>query len=83
MRIEIDPMCKYRSHPKKRFDFELGYLVKSPCKACVYRPSIPDCIDRCQIMDRVQTTLAQGIVTTCKFSPLESYSVLLEDRRKK
>jgi hypothetical protein len=83
MRIEIEPMYKYRSHPKKRFDFELGYLIKSPCKSCVYRPSIPDCIDRCQIMDRVQTTLAQSVVTTCRFSPLEPYSVLLEDRQKK
>lgn len=83
MRIEIDPMGKYRSHPKKRFDFELGYLIESPCRSCVYRPNIPHCIDRCQILDRVQTTLAQSVVTTCRFSPLEPYSVLLEDRQKK
>ncbi len=83
MSLEIDPMNKYRSHPKKRFDFELGYLIESPCKSCVYRTSIPDCIDHCRILDRVQTTLAQSIVTTCKFSALEPYSVLLEDRQKK
>lgn len=79
----MDPMYKYRSHPKKRFDFELGYLVKSPCKSCVYRSSIPDCMDRCQVLDRVQTTLARSVVTTCRFSQLEPYSVLLEDRAKK
>jgi hypothetical protein len=83
MKIEIDPMRKYRSHPKKRFDFELGYLIESPCRSCVYRPSIPNCIDHCQILDSVQTTLAQSVVTTCRFSPLEPYAVLLEDRQKK
>jgi hypothetical protein len=83
MRITIEPMYNYRSHPKKRFDFELGYLVQSPCKACVYRHTIPDCIDRCRILDRVQTTLARSVVTTCGFSPLEPYSVRLEERQKK
>jgi hypothetical protein len=81
--MAIEPMEKYHSHPKKRFDFELGYLVQSPCKTCLHRHAIPDCIDGCRMLDRIQTTLAQGVGTTCRFSPLEPYAVRLEDNQKK
>lgn len=81
--IEITDMRNYHSHPIKRFDFEHGYLIKSPCKSCVDQTRIPDCFDNCRTLDRVQTTLAQGVVTTCKFSPFEPYTILYDDGQKK
>lgn len=45
------------------FDFEIGYLTKSPCIECENRSSLPKCHRGCQILDRVQTTLAKGIST--------------------
>jgi hypothetical protein len=81
--MAITPMSRYRSHPKKRFDFEVGYLVQSPCKTCLNQHAIPDCVDHCQILARVQTALARSVTTTCGFSPLESYAVRLDDRQKK
>ncbi|MCP4113916.1 MAG: hypothetical protein GY737_00660 [Desulfobacteraceae bacterium] len=50
-------------NPKKRdvFDFELGYLKRSPCLTCEERKSIPECYDRCKRLDEVRTVLARGI----------------------
>ena len=41
-----------------RFDFEVGNLVKSPCKECERRKEFPGCIDECDLLDQIQTTLA-------------------------
>lgn len=81
--IEVIVMRNDRSHPIKKFDFEHGYLIKSPCKTCLYQTRIPDCIDSCRVLDRIQTTLAQGVVTTCRFSPLEPYTIQYDDAQKK
>jgi hypothetical protein len=43
------------------FDFEIGYLTKSPCIACENKSELPKCHAECRILDRIQTTLARGI----------------------
>ena len=43
------------------FDFEIGYLTKSPCLNCEFRENMPKCHDQCMILDKLQTTLARGI----------------------
>ena len=43
------------------FDFDIGYLVKSPCRDCITRETLPDCIQGCQILDQIQTVLADSI----------------------
>jgi len=45
------------------FDFEIGYLTKSPCIECKNRSCMPKCHRNCMIIDKVQTTLAKGIST--------------------
>ena len=49
--------------PKKRnvFDFELGYLKRSPCLTCTENKRIPQCHDQCKLLDTVRTLLARGI----------------------
>ncbi len=72
----------YRSNnafKKRQFDFDIGYLKKSPCRTCLRRPNFPGCADTCEILDRIQTRLARGISTTHTHSPLEPYAVYLED----
>lgn len=66
--------------PKRRFDFDIGYLVKSPCRDCSTRFQFPACMDACQVLDSVQRKLAQGICSTKSPSLLESYAVLIETR---
>jgi hypothetical protein len=43
------------------FDFEIGYLTRSPCIRCEERSQLPKCHDNCHILDQIQTTLARGI----------------------
>ncbi len=45
---------------KFKFDFEVGYLVNSPCKECDQRDDkFPECCDQCDIIDNIQTILSE------------------------
>jgi len=50
-----------KSPSKHKFDFEIGYLVKSPCRDCENRSLFPECSDNCDILDRIQTVLIDCI----------------------
>jgi len=43
------------------FDFEVGYLTKSPCLNCEFKKELPKCHTECMILDKIQTRLAKGI----------------------
>lgn len=43
------------------FDFEIGYLTKSPCLTCEHRSDMPKCHAECVILDQIQTRIARGI----------------------
>lgn len=49
---------------KYRFDFEIGYLVKSPCRGCDQRPLFPRCIKTCRILDDIHTVMAESVSCT-------------------
>ena len=59
------------------FDFDIGYLVKSPCKDCTTRPIFPDCMDDCKILDQIQTLLSESMSCANNFSTAEPYDVPL------
>jgi hypothetical protein len=40
-----------------RYDFDIGYLSKSPCQGCGMRPLFPRCINRCRALDQIHATL--------------------------
>ena len=44
-----------------RFDFEIGYLIKSPCRECQVRMNFPGCADTCITLNRIQAILSEGI----------------------
>ncbi len=44
-----------------RFDFDLGYLVKSPCRECLKRKKFPGCVDQCSDIHKIQTLLSETI----------------------
>ena len=60
------------------FDFEIGYLVKSPCRDCVTKEDLPECIRGCEILDQIQTVLADSIPSEKSISALETYDVPAE-----
>jgi hypothetical protein len=49
------------------FDFDIGYLVKSPCRDCLNRDDLPNCIQGCEILDKIQTVLADSIPSETNF----------------
>ncbi len=60
------------------FDFDIGYLVKSPCRDCVSREVLPNCIEGCEILDQIQSVLADSIPSETSISPAETYDVPAE-----
>ncbi len=48
---------------RDQFDFEIGYLTKSPCIECEYRNNMPECRETCRLLDEIRTLLARGIST--------------------
>ncbi len=64
--LEIMTM-KWHKQPQKtlsytcKFDFETGYLVRSPCRACEQINKLPTCSQACSQLARVQTLLADTI----------------------
>ncbi|MEE4112415.1 MAG: hypothetical protein V2I40_06340 [Desulfobacteraceae bacterium] len=67
---------KYRH----RFDFDIGYLVKSPCRECVDRYLFPDCMDDCNSLDKIRRVLANSISCSRSYSAVESHAILHEPR---
>lgn len=52
-----------RSH-RHRFDFEVGYLVKSPCKTCQIREVFPRCLDTCETLSSIHSELTECVSCT-------------------
>lgn len=67
---------------RDRFDFDIGYLVKSPCRDCSRRTDFPGCMALCTLIDHVQRLLAAGISSSRSFSALEDHRLNFEDRGK-
>ncbi len=54
-----------------QFDFEIGYLIKSPCRECSCCSELPHCQDECQILDRIHEAMAQCVASTRSVAPHE------------
>jgi hypothetical protein len=46
---------------RNKFDFEIGYFIKSPCRECSRYDEFPTCQATCTTLDKVRTILAEGI----------------------
>ncbi len=44
-----------------RFDFEIGYLIKSLCKDCDKKDNFPECADNCKILDEIHDVLSKAV----------------------
>ncbi len=50
---------------KCRFDFEIGHLVKSPCRECDFRKtSFPLCSRDCIVLHKIQAVLSESVSCT-------------------
>ena len=59
----------------QNFDFNIGHLVKSPCKACETRESFPGCMEDCELLDQIQTVLSDSVSSANNYSVAETFDV--------
>ena len=78
-----EPMNHRKFHTRRVMDYDIGHLVKSPCRDCAIRYQFPRCSATCDILDRVQTYLSQSISSCRSFSALEPYLIHLDERPSK
>ncbi len=52
---------------KHRFDFEIGHLVKSPCRECETKMSLPKCSDDCSMLDKIHIILSEAVSCTRRY----------------
>ena len=58
---------------RDKFDFDIGYLIQSPCKTCTERNAFPSCMGGCRILHEIQTLLARGISCTRDIAAFEIF----------
>lgn len=63
----------------RKFDFDIGHIIKSPCRECDLKNRLPDCSESCQVLDRIQTILRGGVSCSNDFHPTEGYSLSKRD----
>jgi hypothetical protein len=59
------------------FDFDIGTLLESPCRACEMRSMLPHCQKNCQLLAGIQTILADAINSGQSVLPVETYNVMI------
>ena len=67
--VMLDTIMKYTAIKKNYthiFDFEIGYLIKSPCKECDTRQEFPGCLDDCSALDKIHEALSKVISCTSR-----------------
>lgn len=78
--LSLTPMANSYRH---RFDFDIGHLVKSPCRECVNRHIFPDCMDGCLSLDKIRTVLANSISCSRSYSSMDSHAIFQETKEEK
>jgi hypothetical protein len=58
-----------------RFDIDIGYITKSPCRECPIKSSLPECSNRCEMLTQLQELLIGSISCSQSFSNREEYSI--------
>lgn len=81
--MSIRAMNDRKLYQKRILDFEIGHLVKSPCKECAEKLLFPKCMPSCAILDRIQTRLARGVSSTLPHMPWEPFSVNVDRKGEK
>jgi hypothetical protein len=69
---------KHSKAVAQKFDYDIGYLVKSPCRDCGNYTAFPECMERCVLLDRVQNVLCDSLSSVHNYSAAESYCLPLE-----
>jgi hypothetical protein len=73
-------IAKMANNYRHRFDFDIGYLVKSPCRECLDRHRFPGCMDGCVPLEKIHTVLANSISCSRPHRTMESKAIFQGSR---
>jgi len=73
-------IAKMANNYRHRFDFDIGYLVKSPCRECLNRDHFPGCMNGCVPLEKIHTVLANTISCSRSHKSMESNAIFLDSR---
>jgi len=60
---------------ENRFDIDIGYITKSPCRDCLTNYRLPECSNACETLTRLQALLVGGISCSNYVPDFEEYFV--------
>lgn len=66
---------------ENRFDLDIGYITKSPCRECPTNNSLPECSSCCEVLAQLQELLVGTISCSKKFLEFEEYHIWPKDDR--
>ena len=75
MKNQHDALILMTNRYRHRFDFDIGYLVKSPCRECLDRDFFPGCMDSCLPLDKIRTVLANSVSCSRSYTSMESNAI--------
>ena len=60
---------------KNKFDFDIGHIIKSPCRECELKNHLPSCSENCQKLNHLQTLSISGVSCSKDFHHTEPYTI--------
>lgn len=57
------------------FDFDIGHIIKSPCKDCPRQAELPGCAEKCAKIDKIQSILLGCVSCSNNYSEVETYTI--------
>lgn len=61
LKQQAEKFKRNKNFIKHKFDFETGYLTKSPCRECDTRMNFPGCLDSCELLQKIHSKLINVI----------------------
>lgn len=80
MQYQHHPLIHMTNRYRHRFDFDIGYLVKSPCRECLDRDLFPNCMKTCLPLEKIRTVLANSISCSRSHTSAESSAIFQGSR---
>ena len=62
---------------EKKFDFDIGHIIQSPCKTCDRSNQLPNCSENCKMIGKIQAILAGKISCSNEIPEKEPYTVVI------
>lgn len=60
---------------QNKLEHDIGYIRKSPCRGCRFEKRLPECINNCKTLNKLQAYLVSVTVCSNNYSECETFSL--------